>query len=56
MPILFVKLNPNPRVSEHKPSPHGGLNSLMSKKNGILDYSSNINPLGWHPGVKKYLK
>ena len=51
-----MKLNPNPRVSEHKPSSHGGINSIKSKKSGILDYSSNINPLGCHPGVKKYLK
>ena len=51
-----MKLNTNPRVSEHKPNSHGGINSIKSKKNGILDYSSNINPLGCHPGVKKYLK
>lgn len=51
-----MKLNTNPRVREHKPSSHGGINSIKSKKNGILDYSSNINPLGCHPGVKKYLK
>ena len=43
-------------MAEHKPSLHGGLNSIKSKKTGILDYSSNINPLGCHPGVKKYLK
>lgn len=51
-----MKLNPNPHIKEHKPSSHGGINSIKSKKNGILDYSSNINPLGCHPGVKKYLK
>lgn len=51
-----MKLNTNPRIREHKPSLHGGLNSIKSKKTGILDYSSNINPLGCHPGVKKYLK
>ena len=51
-----MKLNPNPRITEHKPSSHGGINSIKYKKNGILDYSSNINPLGCHPGVKKYLK
>ena len=51
-----MKLNTNPRVREHKPSSHGGINSIKSKKNGIIDYSSNINPLGCHPGVKKYLK
>ena len=51
-----MKLNPNPRILEHKPSSHGGINSIKTRKNGILDYSSNINPLGCHPGVKKYLK
>jgi threonine-phosphate decarboxylase len=51
-----VKLNPNPRIVEHEPSSHGGINSIKSKKTGILDYSSNINPLGCHPKVKKYLK
>ncbi len=47
-----MKLKPNPGVLEHKPSSHGGLYSIKSKKTGILDYSSNINPLGCHPGVK----
>jgi len=56
MYFALVKLNPNPRIIEHKPSSHGGINSIKSKKTGILDYSSNINPLGCHPGVKKYLK
>ena len=51
-----MKLNTNPSVRKHKPSSHGGINSIKSKKNGIIDYSSNINPLGCHPGVKKYLK
>jgi threonine-phosphate decarboxylase len=56
MYFALVKINPNPRINEHKPSSHGGINSIKSKKTGILDYSSNINPLGCHPGVKKYLK
>ena len=51
-----MKLNVNPRILEHKRSSHGGLNSIKSIKNGIIDYSSNINPLGCPPGVKKYLK
>lgn len=51
-----MKLNTNPGVIEHKPSSHGGLNSIQSKKIGIIDYSSNINPLGCHPAVKKYIK
>lgn len=51
-----MKLNTNPGVNEHKPGLHGGINTINSNKTGILDYSSNINPLGCHPGVKKYLK
>ena len=51
-----MKLNPNPSAIEHKPSAHGGIYSIKSQKSGIIDYSSNINPLGCHPGVKKYIK
>jgi len=51
-----MKLIPNPRAGEHKPSSHGGIYSIKSQKAGIIDYSSNINPLGCHPGVKKYIK
>lgn len=51
-----MKLIPNPNVKEHKPRFHGGLYSIKSKKQGIIDFSSNINPLGYHPGVIKYLK
>ena len=51
-----MKLIPNPSVVEHKPSSHGGIYSIKSQKPGIIDYSSNINPLGCHPGVKKYIK
>jgi len=50
-----LKLIPNPNVKDHKPHIHGGLYSVKSRKQGIIDYSSNINPLGYHPGVKKYL-
>lgn len=51
-----MRLIPNRRVLEHKRGLHGGLYSVKSPKQGIIDYSSNINPLGCHPGVKKYLK
>jgi len=51
-----LRLIPNRRVLEHKRGLHGGLYSIKSPKQGIIDYSSNINPLGCHPGVKKYLK
>ena len=51
-----MRLIPNRRILEHKRGHHGGLYSVKSPKQGIVDYSSNINPLGCHPGVKKYLK
>jgi threonine-phosphate decarboxylase len=51
-----MRLITNRRVLEHKRGLHGGLYSIKSLKQGIIDYSSNINPLGCHPGVKKYLK
>jgi threonine-phosphate decarboxylase len=51
-----MKLIPNPRAGEHEPSSHGGIYSIKSQNPGIIDYSSNINPLGCHPGVKKYIK
>jgi threonine-phosphate decarboxylase len=51
-----MKLIPNPSAVEHKPSSHGGIYSIKSQKPGIIDYSSNINPLGCHPGVQKYIK
>lgn len=47
---------PNSNVKKHLPTIHGGLYSVKTKKQGIIDFSSNINPLGYHPGVKKYLK
>ena len=47
---------PNSNVKKHLPTIHGGLYSVKTKKQGIIDFSSNINPLGYHPGVKKYLE
>lgn len=51
-----MKIIPNPIAAKHEPSSHGGIYSIKSPKSGIIDYSSNINPLGCHPGVKKYIK
>jgi threonine-phosphate decarboxylase len=51
-----LRIIPNRRVFEHKRGFHGGLYSIKSPKQRIIDYSSNINPLGCHPRVKKYLK
>jgi threonine-phosphate decarboxylase len=51
-----MKIIPNPRAVKHKPSSHGGIYSIKSVSPGIIDYSSNVNPLGCHPRVKKYIK
>lgn len=51
-----MKIIPNPIAAKHEPSSHGGIYSIKSQKSEIIDYSSNINPLGCHPGVKKYIK
>lgn len=41
-------------ISSHSRVPHGGPFSTRHEK--ILDFSSNISPIGPPPGVKKYLK
>ena len=38
------------------PAAHGGIFSIKNPNEKIIDFSSNVNPLGCHPGVKKYLK
>ena len=38
------------------PASHGGIFSINNPTEKIIDFSSNVNPLGCHPGVKKYLK
>ena len=47
---------PNPNVASHTPAAHGGIFSIKNPNDKIIDFSSNVNPLGCHPGVKKYLK
>jgi len=41
-----MKLNLDKNISNHVPIKHGGLNSIEGSKKGILDFSSNVNPLG----------
>lgn len=43
-------------ISAHKPVSHGGLYSIKNPNSKILDFSSNISPMGPPPLVKKYLK
>ncbi len=43
-------------ISSHKPVSHGGLYSISNPSQDILDFSSNINPLGPSPRVIKTIK
>ena len=43
-------------ISSHKPATHGGLYSISNPTLDILDFSSNINPLGPSPKVLKTIK
>ena len=51
-----MKITPNPNTVSHIPASHGGIFSIKNPNEKIIDFSSNVNPLGCHPGVKKYLK
>jgi threonine-phosphate decarboxylase len=51
-----LKITPNPNTVSHIPASHGGIFSIKNPNEQIIDFSSNVNPLGCHPGVKKYLK
>ena len=51
-----MKINPNPNAESHIPAVHGGIFSIKNSTEKTIDFSSNVNPLGCHPGVKKYLK
>lgn len=46
----------NPNISSHKKIHHGGPFSIISPNSDILDFSSNINPLGTSSLVRKTIK
>ena len=46
-------MKPNPVISKHKPVIHGGNYSNFEQDSDILDFSSNINPLGPSPQALK---
>ena len=52
----MLKITPNSNTVKHIPAAHGGIFSIKKPNEKIIDFSSNVNPLGCHPGVKKYLK
>lgn len=51
-----MNLTQNRYVASRKPVKHGGLFSISKPRSDILDFSSNINPLGFPPLVRKHLK
>ena len=51
-----MKFYPNKSVQSHIPASLGGRYSIKNTDSEILDFSSSVNPLGCHPGVKRYLK
>ena len=44
-----MKLSQNKDVKSHKPVYHGGPYSVAKPRPDVLDFSSNINPLGFPP-------
>jgi threonine-phosphate decarboxylase len=50
-----VKFKANKPILRHNPVSHGGLFSVKDHDPEIIDFSSNINPLGPPPKIKKYL-
>jgi len=51
-----VKIHPNKPARLHIPASHGGKYGTKSPDVNVVDFSSNVNPLGCHPGVRRYLK
>lgn len=43
-------------IANHVPVQHGGPYSIDSQNHTLVDFSSNVNPLGFPPSVKKLLK
>jgi threonine-phosphate decarboxylase len=43
-------------IASHVPVPHGGLYSIENPNLTLVDFSSNVNPLGFPSSVKKLLK
>ena len=51
-----MKIKVNQFVKSHKPASPGGLYSIKNPNQEIVDFSSNVNPLGCYSGVKKFLR
>lgn len=51
-----MKLKPTKNLQNHIPVKHGGIFSIPNPDKSIIDFSSNISPLGYPPLVKKEIK
>jgi len=52
-----VKLGIERKIANHKPIAHGGIYSAgLGYDSKIIDFSSNVNPLGYPPSILKDLK
>ena len=51
-----MRIHPNKSAQSHIPASHGGKYGTKNPNPQVIDFSSNVNPLGCHPGVKRYLK
>jgi threonine-phosphate decarboxylase len=52
-----VKLRVKGQIADHKAVAHGGIYSAgLEYDPKILDFSSNVNPLGYPPTIKNYFK
>ena len=51
-----MKIHANKPAQSHIPASHGGKYGAEKPDVDVIDFSSSVNPLGCHPGVKRYLK
>ena len=51
-----MRIHANKSAQSHIPASHGGKYGTKNPNPQMIDFSSNVNPLGCHPGVKRYLK
>ena len=54
--MIFSSVKPKSVAIAHKPVSHGGIYSISKPDLEILDFSSNVNPLGSSPNVSKTIK
>ena len=51
-----MRIHTNKPAQSHIPASHGGKYGTKNPNPQMIDFSSSVNPLGCHPGVKRYLK